>query len=405
MLRRNLPFLKGNVYLDSASVSPAPSFVLGKMDVYHRQFPFNYGVGVFRKAERCKAEVDRARSSIARLIGAKPEEIVFTKNTTEAINLVASGLKFTPGDEIIVTELEHQSNLIPWFCLEKEKGVRVKVIEADQNGLIDLSKVVRSLNRRTRLVTMTHVSNVLGTVQRVEEMGRILRGSQALFMVDGAQSVGRIPVDVATIDCNFFAACGRKAMLGPQGTAFLFGKSDSLERLRPLMLGSRAANVTRTSEYKLEPIPFRFEAGLINTSGYIGLGTAAEYLEKLGLKTVEGRIRGLTSLLLKGLKRVEGIKIYGSPSIDRQVGIIAWNLEGYDSHEVARALDRMGILVASGAQGSPLMMKALGIKGVVRTSIHYYNTESDINRLIRSLRMLKRRKRIIISGDRYQCKE
>jgi len=397
--------MKGIVYLDSASVSPTPSFVLRKMDIYHRQFPFNYGVGIFRKAELCKAQVNKARGFIARLIGARAEEIVFTKNTTEAINLVSSGLEFGTGDEIIVTELEHQSNLIPWLRLEKEKGVRVKVIEASKEGFVEPSNISRALSQKTKLVTMTHVSNLLGTVQRVEEIGRILHSNKVLFMVDGAQSVGRIPVNVTKINCDFFAACGRKAMMGPQGTAFLFGKSDLLERLRPLMLGSRAANVTRNSKYKLEPIPFRFEAGLINTSGFIGLGTAAEYLEKLGLKRVEGRIRELTSLLTKGLKRVEGIKIYGSPSIDRQSGIIAWNLDGYDSHKVARALDRMGILVASGAQGSPLMMKALGIKGVVRTSIHYYNTESDINRLLRSIRILKRRKRIIISRDRYQCKE
>ena len=388
-LRRNLPFLKETVYLDSASVSPAPSFVLRKIALYHRQFPFNYGVGVFREAEHCKAEVDRARGSIARLIGAQTEEIVFTKNTTEAINVVSSGLALGPDDEIVVTDLEHQSNLIPWFRLGREVGVKVRVVKANHEGLIGPPKVAGALSPRTKLVAITHVSNVLGTVQRVEEIGRVLQGSEALFMVDGAQSVGRIPVDVAKINCDFFAGCGRKALMGAQGTGFLFGKRDMLERLRPLILGSRAADVVSSSEYQLKPVPLRFEAGIINTSGFIGLGVAAEYFQEVGLKKVEARLRTLTSMLMEGLKGIERIKIYGDHSVSGQAGIVSWNLDTYESHEVAKALGKMGILVASGAQGSPLAMKALGAKGVVRTSVHYYNTGKDLHRFLDCLKSMR----------------
>ena len=388
MLRRNLPFLKGTVYLDSASVSPAPSFVLRKMDLYHREFPFNYGVGVFKKSERCRSEVDKARRAVAQFIGAYPEEVIFTKNTTEAINLVSSGLTWNPGDEVIVTELEHQSNLIPWFRLKREKGVKVKVVKLNREGFIDPGSIVRALSRKTRLVAMTHVSNLLGTVQNVEEVGHLVQGSRVLFMVDGAQSVGRIPVNFGNIRCDFFAGCGRKALMGPQGTAFLFGKRDRLKKLRPLMLGSRGANVIPPLKYGLEPIPFRFESGVLNTSGFVGLGSAAEYLKQVGLQKIAGRIRELTSVLLGGLKEIEGIKIYGSQSTDGQAGILSWNLEGYDCHEVARALDKKGILVASGVQGSPLAMKGLGAKGVVRTSLHYYNTEKEIDRLLKGMTLL-----------------
>ena len=387
-LRRNLPFLKDSIYLDSAAVSPAPVFVLRKMDAYHRQFPFNYGVGEFRKAKRCKLKVDEARSCISRLIGAQPEEIIFTKNTTEAINLVASGLSFEAGDEIIVSELEHQSNLIPWFYLEKERGVRVKVLEVNQEGFIAPIRIQQSLSKRTKLVAITHISNVLGTVQDVEEIGRILENHKAFFMVDGAQPVGRILVNVASINCDFFAACGRKSLMGPQGTGFLFGKRHLLDSLRPLMLGSRAARVVGLSTYELEPIPYRFEAGVINTSGFIGLGAASTYFERLGMQKIEKRIQALTSLLFRGIREIQGIKIYGTSVVDRQAGIISWNMENHGSHKVAKALDRMGVLVASGAQGNPLTMKALGIDGVVRTSVHYYNTEREINRFLRCLRSL-----------------
>lgn len=389
VLRRNLPFLKKTVYLDSASVSPAPSFVLRKVALYHRQFPFNYGVGVFGEAEHCKAEVDKARGSIARLIGARPEEVVFTKNTTEAINVVSSGLAFGPDDEIVVTDLEHQSNLIPWFRLGREAGVKVKVVKANHEGLIDPPRVGGALGPRTKLVAITHVSNVLGTVQRVEEIGRLVKKSKAVFMVDGAQSVGRIPVDVAKINCDFFAGCGRKALMGPQGTGFLFGKRDMLERLRPLILGSRAADVVSSSGYQLKPVPLRFEAGVINTSGFIGLGAATEYFQKVGFSKIQTRLRKLTSLLLEGLKGIEGIKIYGSQSLHGQAGIVSWNLDRYESHEVAKSLGEMGILVASGAQGSPLAMKTLGIKGVVRTSVHYYNTERELGRFLDCLKSMK----------------
>jgi len=168
--------------------------------------------------------VDKARGSVAQFIGVHPGEVIFTKNTTEAINLVSSGLTFNSGDEVIVTELEHQSNLIPWFRLKKEKGVKVKVLKANSEGFIDPGAIVRALSRQTKLVTMTHVSNLLGTIQNVEEVGRLVQGSGVLFMVDGAQSVGRIPVNIGNICCDFFAGCGRKALMGPQGTAFLFGK-------------------------------------------------------------------------------------------------------------------------------------------------------------------------------------
>jgi cysteine desulfurase/selenocysteine lyase len=390
-LRTDLPFLRDGVYLDSASVSPSPSFVLRKMEAYYRQFPFNYGVGEFRKAKRCKLEVDKARNCISQLIGAQPEEIVFTKNATEAINLVARGLRLGTGDEVIVSELEHQSNLIPWFSLEQEKGIRVRILKAGRQGFIDPASLQEALTERTKLVSITHVSNVLGTIQAVDKIGAILKDHRALFMVDGAQSVGRIPTDVASINCDFFVGCGRKAVMGPQGTGFLYGRRHLLDSLNPLMLGSRSGRVVGPSSYDLEPSPYRFEAGVINTSGFIGLGAACTYFQEVGMQTVQKRIQTLTSVLLDGLRKFQSIQLYGTNLVESQAGILSWNLEGWAPAQVARALDRMGVMVASGTQGSPLAMKALGKDGVVRTSVHYYNTYREILRFLKCVDSLSGR--------------
>jgi cysteine desulfurase/selenocysteine lyase len=273
--------------------------------------------------------------------------------------------------------------------LGREAGVRVKVVKANREGFIDPPKVTGALSSRTKVVAITHVSNVLGTVQRLEEIGRLVKERKAVFVVDGAQSVGRIPVDVAKINCDFYAGCGRKALMGPQGTGFLFGKRDMLEGLRPLVLGSRAADVVSSSEYQLKPVPLRFEAGIINTSGFIGLGAAAEYFQTVGLHKIQTRLQKLTSLLVEGLEGIEGVKIYGGHSVQGQAGIVSWNLDTNESHEVAKSLGEMGILMASGAQGSPLAMKTLGIRGVVRTSVHYYNTEKELGRFLDCLKSMR----------------
>ncbi|HHY94128.1 MAG TPA: cysteine desulfurase [Firmicutes bacterium] len=389
-VRTDMPFLKDLVYLDSASVVPCPSPVLKAMDDYLYEHPFNYGVGVFTRSVRAAERVDEARRIIAKAIGARSEkEVVFTKNTTEAINTVAHGLAWRPGDEIVLTTLEHQSNVIPWMMAAREHGARVKFVRADASGLVDPEDIRRAIGPSTRLVACTHVSNVFGTIQPVKEATRIARDKGVLSLVDAAQSAGRIPVRVDDIGCDFVTFCGRKALMGPQGTGFLWGRLELLRGLEPLTTGSRAANVKNEDTFELSEPPYKFEAGVLNTPGVIGLGKAVLYIEEIGYDDIIGHIRQLTQQMLNILHGVPGVVVHGSDALEYQAGIVSWNVSGMDPHDVARGLDRIAnVAVASGAQGSLLGIRAHAVDSVVRTSVHYYNTPEDIETFGQALREL-----------------
>jgi len=387
-VRKDMPYLKDLVYLDSASVVPAPMPVIKAMDEYLYSYPFNYGVGVWRRSLKAAERVNESRRIAARAIGATSEnEIAFTKNTTEAINLIAQGLDWRPGDEIVSTGLEHQSNLIPWMRVAQEHGGRVRVVPADADGIVDPNDVRKALTPATRLVTCTHVSNVFGTIQPVREISQIAHEGGALAVVDAAQSAGRIPVRVNEIGCDFAAFCGRKALMGPQGTGFLWGRMELLEKLQPLTTGSRAANVVDTNRFKINHAPYKFEAGVLNTSGVIGLGRAIQNVDEIGYETILAHIRDLTAYMIEILQDMPKVIFHGSARLDRQAGIVMWSVEGIDPDQVAKDLDRSGnVAVASGAQGSFLAIKPKGVTSIVRTSVHYYNTREDLDALAVALR-------------------
>jgi cysteine desulfurase/selenocysteine lyase len=383
-----MPFLKELVYLDSASVVPAPQPVLKAMEAYLSRCPFNYGVGVWRRSVEAAARVDEARRIVARAFGAASEkEIAFTKNTTEAINLVAQGLRWKPGDEILLTMLEHQSNVIPWMRAAQEHEGRVRFVPADADGMVDPGDVRRAMKSATRLVACTHVSNVFGTVQPVREIARIAHEHGALAFVDAAQSAGRIPVRVDEIGCDFAAFCGRKALMGPQGTGFLWGRLALLEELQPLTTGSRGANVVDAEHYKFTLPPHKFEAGVLNTSGVIGLGRAVQYVDEIGYDALRVHIGDLTGYMIESLRATAGVTFHGSARLDRQAGIVMWSVDGMDPDHVSKELDRIGnVATASGAQGSLLAIKPRGLTSIVRTSVHYCNTREDIDALAAALR-------------------
>lgn len=387
-VRRDMPYLKDLVYLDSASVVPAPLPVIKAMEEYLYSHPFNYGVGVWKRSVEAAERVNEARRIAARAIGATSEaEVAFTKNTTEAINLVAQGLDWKPGDEIVLTDLEHQSNAIPWMRAAQEHGGRVRFVPADADGMVDPADVRRAMTPATRLVACTHVSNVFGTIQPVREITQIAHEHRALAFVDAAQSAGRIPVRADEIGCDFVAFCGRKALMGPQGTGLLWGRLELLEKLQPLTTGSRAANVVDEERFKVNRPPYKFEAGVLNTSGVIGLGRAIQYVEEIGYNAILTHIRDLTAYMIETLRATPKVIFHGSARLDRQAGIVMWNVEGMDPDQVARELDRIGnVAVASGAQGSLLAIKPKGLTSIVRTSVHYCNTRGDLDALAAALR-------------------
>jgi cysteine desulfurase/selenocysteine lyase len=389
-IRQDMPCLKDLVYLDSASVVPAPLPVIKAMEEYLYTFPFNYGVGVWRRSREAASLVDEARRVAARAFGAASErEIAFTKNTTEAINTVAQGLEWRSGDEIVLTTLEHQSNAIPWMRAAQEHGGRVRFVPADADGMVDPADVRKAMTSATRLVACTHVSNVFGTIQPVREIAQIAHQHGALAFVDAAQSAGRIPVRVDEIGCDFVAFCGRKALMGPQGTGFLWGRAELLDRLHSLSTGSRAANVVDEAQFKVNRPPHKFEAGVLNTSGVIGLGRAIQYVEEIGYEAILTHIRDLTSHMIAALRATPRVHFHGSARLDRQAGIVMWSVDGIEPDRVAQELDRTGnVAVASGAQGSLLAIRPQGVSSIVRTSVHYCNTREDIDALVEALRKI-----------------
>ena len=386
-LREQIPFLKKLVYLDSASVVPNPKPVIDAMMEYYQEFPLNYGVGEFYESKYTTSKVDEARAKLAGFINAKSsDEVIFTKNTTEAINLVARGIDWKTGDEIIITSVEHQSNIMPWLRAQKEKGAVVKIAWAEPTGLVDPVTVEKLITPRTKLVAVTHVSNIYGTIQPVKEIGRIAKNAGVLFMVDAAQSGGRVPIDVQSINCDFLTLCGRKSLMGPQGTGALYAKKDVLDTLKPLTVGSRAGHVKAENFYSLNPIPHRLESGVLNTSGVIGLAKAIDCLNEIGVPNILKYNQGLTKQMLDVLSNTKGIQVYGCKDIEHLAGVISWNVQGQDCAEVARKLDEAKkVAVASGAQGSLLAIRHLGIKGVVRTSVHYFSIPDDIRALEKGL--------------------
>ena len=386
-LREQIPFLADVAYLDNASVVPAPKCVLDAMSRYAAECPLNYGVGEFPAARRAAALVDEARAKMASFVNAEaPEEIIFTKNTTEAINTVASSGLWREGDEIIITSLEHQSNMMPWIRLADENGVKLSVAQAEPDGTVKPESVKALVTPRTRLINVTHVSNIYGTITPVDEIGEIAREAGALYMIDAAQAGGRLVMDVRKSGCDFMAICGRKSMMGPQGTGALYAKKELLEQMRPLTIGSRAGHVLDENTITLNKAPYKFEAGVLNTAGVIGLGVAAEMLAGIGLDKIFARNAETTQYMIDGLLSIPQVELYGGRDASKLAGVISWNVRGMDCAAVASKLGERGVAVASGAQGALLAIRPLGIKGVVRSSVHYFTEKRDVDALIDGLR-------------------
>lgn len=389
MDRSDFPFLASSraTYLDSAAVCPSPQPVIQAMLDYFTRIPLNYGVGVAGPARDVVEAVDAARECVARLIGAEPAEVAFTRNTTEAISLVAHGLRWEAGDEVIVTDIEHQANLLPWFRMAQEQAVRVVMVRADDGFVVRPEAVRRALSGRTRLVAVTAVSNLFGTIQPLDAIAQEAHRAGALFLVDAAQALGRIPFDTQQIGCDFAAFCGRKSLLGPQGSAFLYQQGGQL--LQPLHLGSRAAQLGPSGEIELLPPPGRYEAGIPDSSAIVGVGAAAAYVQRAGPEAIHGHIRYLAGRLADRVRQLP-VRVHRAQEADRDAGILSLALpDGQEPAKAARALwQRHQIIVASGVLGSPLAVARLGGVPVLRVSVHAFNTEADVDAFAAALRDL-----------------
>lgn len=387
-VRKDFPFIRpGRVYLDSSSSSLTPEPVLARMLEYYRDYRANVGRGIYAASRRATDEFEAARKKLARLINANPEEIIFVRNTSEAMNLVASGLNLRPGDKVITTIQEHHSNYIIWLREKARRRIDLRVIGADALGDLNLSEIHGEIEKGAKLVSMTHVSNVLGVRNPVEEIGKVCRENGALLLVDGAQSVPHMRIDVKRIGCDFLAFSGHK-MCGPTGAGALYIRKDLQGDLEPLCIGGGSIEDVGVDYYALRAGPYRFEAGTPAIAEVIGMGAAAEYLMDIGMENIEAHEAELTREMLEGMKGNRKLKIYGSIDPKRRNGIISFNVEGMDPHDVAIDLDRAaGIMVRSGHHCAlPLMKEVLRIgSGSVRASVYLYNTKSEVRTFVETL--------------------
>jgi cysteine desulfurase/selenocysteine lyase len=378
-IKTDFPILNDIIYMDSASTSLTPEPVLNAVSKYYKEYNANVGRGVHRLSQVASQKYKDVHRKIADFIGANEEEVIFTKNTTEAINTVASGLKWKRGDKVVTTLLEHHSNFLPWLRL-KSLGVELDIVKPDKNGKFNVSAFEEVIDDKTRLVAVTHVSNVLGTITPIEEISAICEKKNALLLVDGAQSIPHIHVDVRNLGCNFLCFSGHK-MLGPTGTGILWMKEDFLDRLEPLNFGGGMIDDVSLNGYELTKGYERFEGGTPNIAGVIGFGRAIDYLKKIGIDKIKDHEAKLTERLLEGLLEIRRVEIYGSLNSKERVGLVSFNIKDLNPHDVALMLDEASnIMVRSGHLCCMPLMKYFGLKeGAVRVSLYLYNTEEEVD--------------------------
>ena len=392
-IREDFPILRQRVnghplvYLDSASTSQKPRQVIAALVRYYEEYNANVHRGVYSIAERATAEYEAARAKVARFLGAGgADEIIFTRNVTEALNLVAYawGRRHVgPGDEILTTEMEHHSNLVPWQLLAEERGARLRHIPFDDRGRLVLDDLDRLLTDRTRIVALVHVSNTFGTINPVAEIARAAHARGALVVVDGAQSTPHRAVDVRALGADFFGFTGHK-MLAPMGIGGLWGRRDLLEAMGPFLGGGEMISDVWLDHAQWNELPWKYEAGTPNVGDAIALGAAVDYLERLGMDAVAAHEREITEYAMERLGEVPGLRLLG-PGARERGGVVSFAIEGIHPHDVAQVLDTEGVCVRAGHHCTKPLHRKLGIGASVRASFYVYTIKEEIDVLTRAL--------------------
>jgi cysteine desulfurase/selenocysteine lyase len=389
ILRRPTSRGKRLVYLDSAATSQKPQAVIDALVRYYSEYNANIHRGVYEIAELATDAFEAARAKVARFINAaEPAEVIWTRNSTEAINLVAFswGLaNLRPGDAILTTQLEHHSNLVPWQLLAARTGADLRFIPVDAQGVHVLDDLDRLL-AGTKLLALSHVSNTLGTIAPLETLIPIAHAAGARVLVDGAQSVPHMPVDVRALDVDFLAASGHK-MLGPTGIGFLYGKRELLEAMPPFLTGGDMIRRVAYTTTEYNEVPWKFEAGTSNVADAIGLGAAVDYLAELGMHWVRAHDVRLTAYALERLHELQsrGLVVYGPLPAERRGGVISFNLADVHAHDVASILDTEGVCIRAGHHCTMPLMEKMGWPATARASFYVYSTEADVDALVAAL--------------------
>ena len=378
------------VYLDNAATTQKPTQVLEAIAAYYAKDNANVHRGVHTLAERATAAYEAARERVRSFIhAASTKEVLFTRGTTTSLNWVARYAEnvLQPGDEVLISVMEHHSNIIPWQEACKKTGARL-IYAYLKDGMLDLTDFRSKLTEKTRFVALAHVSNVLGVVNPIKEIAELVHQANALLVVDGAQSVPHMKIDVQDLDVDFFAFSGHK-MLGPTGIGVLYGKEELLERMSAVEFGGEMIDFVYEQEATWKDLPWKFEAGTPNIAGAIGLAAAIDYLDKIGMETVHQYEQELIAYVFPKLQAVEGLTIYGSEDLTQRSGVISFNLAGLHPHDVATALDYEGVAVRAGHHCAQPLLSYLGVAATVRASFYLYNTKADCDKLVEALQKTK----------------
>lgn len=378
-------------YLDSTATSQKPKQVIDALSNYYERYNSNVHRGVHTLGSLATDGYEGARETVRRFIHAKYfEEIIFTRGTTAAINMIAHSYgdaNVGEGDEIVVTQMEHHANLVPWQQLAKRQGATLKFIPMAEDGTITLEAVRETVSERTKIVAIAHVSNVLGTINDIKAIAEIAHEHGAIISVDGAQSVPHMKVDVQDLNVDFYSFSGHK-MLGPTGIGVLYGKREHLNQMEPTEFGGDMIDFVDLYDSTWTDLPTKFEAGTPLIAQAIGLQAAIEYIESIGFDAIHEHEQALTTYAYEQMSQIEGIDIYG-PSKDKRAGIITFNLKDVHPHDVATALDTEGVAVRAGHHCAQPLMKWLNVSSTARASFYIYNTKEDIDQLVEGLKQTK----------------
>ncbi len=398
-IRKDFPGLerevhgKPLVYLDNAATTQKPRQVIEKVNEYMTMYASNVHRAIYEIGEQATEEFEDAREGLCRFINARDcKELVFTSGTTEAINAVAYGwgLKgnLTEGDEVITTVMEHHSNTIPWYFLKDLRGIVLKWVDVDDDGRLRMEQFDELITGKTKLITLTHCSNVLGTINPVKEIAKRAHEVDAICLVDAAQSVPHMPVNVQDLDSDFLAFSGHK-MLGPTGIGGLHGKEEILEEMEPFMGGGEMIREVHMGWAKWNELPWKFEAGTPNVMGAIGLGAATDYLSTLGMQRVRDHEMELTQYALERLRGIPGVRIFGPPVAEDRGGVISLLLEGVHAHDVASILDAEGIAIRAGHHCAQPLMDRLEVPATTRASFYVYNLPEEADCLAAAIEKVR----------------
>ncbi|EOW1566272.1 cysteine desulfurase [Listeria monocytogenes] len=397
-IRADFPILAQEInekplaYLDNAATSQKPKQVIEALTHYYEFDNANVHRGVHTLAARATDAYESARGKVAKFIHAREvAEIIFTRGTTSAINLVVDSYaeaNIEAGDEIVISYLEHHSNLIPWQQLAKRKGAVLKYIELEEDGTISVEQARKTIGEKTKIVALAHVSNVLGTITPIKEIAAIAHQFGAVILVDGAQAVPHMEVDVVDLDADFYAFSGHK-MMAPTGIGALYGKRELLDAMEPTEFGGEMIDFVELYDSTWKELPWKFEAGTPIIGGAIALGAAIDYLAEVGLANIHAHEQALASYAIEEMSKIEGITIYGPKDASKRCGLVTFNIEGAHPHDIATILDEDGIAIRAGHHCAQPLMKWLDVSSTARASFYIYNTKEEIDALIDGLKLTK----------------